>query len=93
MNRALASLVPLVPIAVLALSSPARRVIKKSRNAGVRPPQTVTAVALQERPTRRRPSHRGGALRGELAHIRIVNSIRIRPDDLRAFLDRPGDPS
>jgi len=26
--------------------------------------------------------------RGELAHVWIVNSIRIRPDDLRAFLDR-----
>ena len=25
--------------------------------------------------------------RGELAHVWIVNSIRIRPDDLRAFLD------
>ena len=26
--------------------------------------------------------------RGELRHVWIVNSIRIRPDDLRAFLDR-----
>jgi excisionase family DNA binding protein len=26
--------------------------------------------------------------RGELPHVRIVNSIRIRPEDLRAFLDR-----
>jgi excisionase family DNA binding protein len=26
--------------------------------------------------------------RGELLHVRIVNSIRIRPDDLRAFLER-----
>jgi hypothetical protein len=26
--------------------------------------------------------------RGELAHVWISNSIRIRPDDLRAFLDR-----
>jgi len=27
--------------------------------------------------------------RGELPHARIVNSIRIRPEDLRAFLERP----
>ena len=26
--------------------------------------------------------------RGELRHVWIVNSIRIRPDDLRSFLDR-----
>ena len=26
--------------------------------------------------------------RGELPHVRIVNSIRIRSDDLRAFLGR-----
>jgi excisionase family DNA binding protein len=26
--------------------------------------------------------------RGELPHVRIVNSIRIRPEDLRAFLAR-----
>ena len=26
--------------------------------------------------------------RGELPHVRIVNSIRIRPDDLRVFLQR-----
>jgi excisionase family DNA binding protein len=25
---------------------------------------------------------------GDLPHIRIVNSIRIRPDDLRALLER-----
>jgi excisionase family DNA binding protein len=29
--------------------------------------------------------------RGELLYVRIVNSIRIRPDDLRAFLDRSGN--
>jgi excisionase family DNA binding protein len=28
--------------------------------------------------------------RGELPHVRIVNSIRIRPDDLRALLERQG---
>jgi excisionase family DNA binding protein len=26
--------------------------------------------------------------RGELPHVRIVNSIRIRPEDLRAFLEQ-----
>ena len=31
--------------------------------------------------------------RGELAHVRIVNSIRIRPEDLRDFVSsRPGKP-
>jgi excisionase family DNA binding protein len=25
---------------------------------------------------------------GALAHVRVVNSIRVRPEDLRAFLDR-----
>ena len=24
--------------------------------------------------------------RGELPHVRVVNSIRVRPDDLRAFM-------
>ena len=25
---------------------------------------------------------------GALPHVRVVNSIRVRPEDLRAFLDR-----
>jgi len=29
-----------------------------------------------------------GEICGELPHLWIVNSIRIRPDDLRAFLER-----